>query len=158
MTSQTTLVRSLLAVKGNASQEIKEGLARTFGDAVVTGPYFMAEVCGRMEATEMNIVESVEEPGKLQARIVFEMDVVKGEVWCLSMCAELLKGLSPDMCNVYKILHGGCVASLIDVYVGRFIVRDGSDGWSPTDARLRPLALSSFGATRPSFLGPSLSC
>ena len=71
-------------IAGNASDEIKQ-LAGNPGDffanrsPVITSPIFGESVQRRLKVTEISIQKKKEEERKLEARMVFEIDVTEGE-------------------------------------------------------------------------------
>ncbi|KAJ3479574.1 hypothetical protein NLI96_g8962 [Meripilus lineatus] len=88
-------IPSIARSEGNASQEVKEKLA-TIWSQFVEGPAFANTVARRVEVTEMSITPKAEEPKKVEARVVLELDV------------------TGDMINGHSSLHGGCGAYLVD--------------------------------------------
>ncbi len=72
------LVPSILSAKGNTSQEVKEGIARIWSH-FVAGPAFANSVGRRAVVTEMTVTPKAEEPKKVEARVVLELAVEKGE-------------------------------------------------------------------------------
>ena len=71
-------IPSIARSEGNASQEVKEKLA-TIWSQFVEGPAFANTVARRVEVTEMSITPKAEEPKKVEARVVLELDVTGGE-------------------------------------------------------------------------------
>ena len=68
----------LRTMKGNISQESKEALADWFAMAIVEREGFANSVARRLKATEANIYDKAEEPGKKEVQLVFETDVKPG--------------------------------------------------------------------------------
>ncbi|KAI0784893.1 HotDog domain-containing protein [Abortiporus biennis] len=89
------LTPSVRNAPGNVSQETKDRLADIF-DGFVTNEAFALAVSQRLEVTEMSITPKVEEPRKVEAKVVIEVDVTS------------------DMINGNGTLHGGCTAYLVD--------------------------------------------
>ncbi|KAJ3522912.1 hypothetical protein NMY22_g11680 [Coprinellus aureogranulatus] len=103
-------------IKGNANDEAKRYVNGIFQHLVGTSPWFSHEIGGRIELKEVNIwgiPSSKSEPARAQT--VFEIEV------------------TPDMCNIFGIMHGGCAAYLIDhcsvsstIALGTRLGKDGS--------------------------------
>ncbi|KAI0702869.1 HotDog domain-containing protein [Cytidiella melzeri] len=96
MHAASCLSLSLRTVEGSVSQDVKDTVA-TWATRFGKENLFGNSISARLEATEMAVYEPVDEPDKKQARIVFEIDVTE------------------DMCNTLGNLHGGCIATLIDM-------------------------------------------
>ncbi|KAI0092119.1 HotDog domain-containing protein [Irpex rosettiformis] len=94
--AKTTLGRSLRAARGNASPEAKEYVAKWYGGSGNSRQYIFP-ILSRMEATDVDVIDIPDIPGKKQGRIVFELSVEE------------------DMCNALNSVHGGCSAALIDI-------------------------------------------
>jgi len=89
----TSLVESLQHVQGNVPQEYKDNIEvvfKTFSEG------FARPISHRLKVTELEVHPKVEEPRKVEARVVFELEVAQ------------------DMVNGSGTLHGGCSAYLID--------------------------------------------
>ncbi|KAI0825809.1 HotDog domain-containing protein [Irpex lacteus] len=93
--AQTTLARTLRTARGSASQEAKEYVADWYGSG--SPRQYIYPILSRMEATDIDVLDILEVPGKKQGRIIFEIDVQE------------------DMCNPGNTMHGGCLAALIDI-------------------------------------------
>ncbi|KAI6127370.1 HotDog domain-containing protein [Pisolithus croceorrhizus] len=88
-------------IAGNVSAELKEAFFDVFCEQIKkvnAKGYkgFEPEIASRTVWKEMSVLTKVEEPEKLEARIVFEIIVEE------------------DMVNPIRSLHGGCSALLID--------------------------------------------
>ncbi|KAI0340838.1 hypothetical protein BDW22DRAFT_1430503 [Trametopsis cervina] len=94
--SRSRLATSLREARGSASPEAKQAVGKWYGSRG-TESQFIYPILSRMEATDVDVTELEDVPGKTQGRIVFEMDV------------------QSDMCNALLAMHGGCTAALIDI-------------------------------------------
>ncbi|PSR78328.1 hypothetical protein PHLCEN_2v7450 [Hermanssonia centrifuga] len=94
--SENLLGPTMRSAKGNVPQSIKDSLAEWYSGAADLHR-FAAPIARRLEATEMSVYDKTEEPGKKEAKMVFEIDVTE------------------DMCNFGNSVHGGCSAFLIDL-------------------------------------------
>ncbi|KJA29568.1 hypothetical protein HYPSUDRAFT_126084 [Hypholoma sublateritium FD-334 SS-4] len=90
-------------VSGNAPDHIKRVLSNTtafFANRQpdkIKGKIFAEDMQKRFKVTEVSILRKVEEPNKLEGRVVVELEVMK------------------DMLNIRHGIHGGCSAALIDM-------------------------------------------
>ena len=75
--SESTMLATIRAAKGNIPQKDKDELAEWFSGATERQG-FARSIAKRLEATEMNVYEKPEEPGKKEAKLVFELDVTEG--------------------------------------------------------------------------------
>lgn len=76
--SETLLGPTMRSAKGNVPQSIKDSLAEWYSGAAEL-QRFAAPIARRLEATEMSVYDKTEEPGKKEAKMVFEIDVTEGE-------------------------------------------------------------------------------
>ncbi|THH04595.1 hypothetical protein EW145_g5407 [Phellinidium pouzarii] len=84
-------------ITGNASDEIKQHLVYSLYTSMARGQGFADSIGGRLRVSEADIHKKPDEPTKLEARIVCEIDVTL------------------DMLNGGGSLHGGCSAYLVDL-------------------------------------------
>ncbi|KAH8830891.1 hypothetical protein DL96DRAFT_1668547 [Flagelloscypha sp. PMI_526] len=83
------------SVEGNAHPEVKRMLAQPYGFGQEdTG--FAGDIARRLKLVEASLIPKAEEPKKLEARVVFEIDA------------------ETDMLNGGGNIHGGCSAFLVD--------------------------------------------
>ena len=64
---------------------------------------------------EVNVSRKIERNERLEAVTIAEMEVAKRQFTCLSFHFTHAKSLSKDMLNGAGMLHGGCIAYLIDM-------------------------------------------
>ena len=88
--AKSILGQSLRTARGTASAEAKEYVAGWYG-AKGNSRQYIYPILSRMEATDVDVIEISEVPGKKQGRIMFEVDVQEG-VYCTS-CPS---GRTPD--------------------------------------------------------------
>ena len=74
---KNTLVATLRTARGSASPEAKLHVSRWYGSKGVEDQ-FMYAIVARLEATDLDVFDVPEQPGKKQARIIYELDVKKG--------------------------------------------------------------------------------
>ena len=110
--AEPLFIASLSNVKGNVPDEDKRQLARWYAGAVERQG-FARDIAKRLEATEMSVYDKAEEPGKKEARLVFELDVQEGKSHVSGR--SVVTKHAPDMCNFGNNMHGGCTAFLIDL-------------------------------------------
>ncbi|KAL9713171.1 hypothetical protein Ac2012v2_004412 [Leucoagaricus gongylophorus] len=84
-------------IKGNASDNVKRALANPAVYLHAYQPSFGAAITDRLICTEISLDKKLEEPAKLEAKVVVELEVKE------------------DMLNGAAIVHGGCSAFLIDI-------------------------------------------
>ncbi|KAF5388333.1 hypothetical protein D9615_000806 [Tricholomella constricta] len=89
-------------ISGNAPKHVKAAVANTsmfYAHHIegVTGPIFGESITKRMVVTEVSVDKKLEEPSRLEGRVVCELTV------------------DEDMINGGGNIHGGCSAFLIDV-------------------------------------------
>lgn len=109
-------------IAGNASDEIKQTVGNPGGFFAhrrpheITSPIFGESIQKHLKVTEISIKKKEEEERKLEARMVFEIDVTEG-LWEFidSYLKSLLTDL--DMLNAGGNVHGGCSAFLVDLWV-----------------------------------------
>jgi len=83
-------------IAGNASEEIKQTIgnpAYFFANRRpddITSPIFGESIQRRLKVTEISIKKKEEEERKLEARMVFEMDVTEGEWEFIEWLLEML--------------------------------------------------------------------
>jgi hypothetical protein len=75
--SQAPLVTTLRTAQGNASPEAKLYISKWYETKGV-GKLYMYPILSNMEATEVDVSDIPEQPGKKKARVVFELDVREG--------------------------------------------------------------------------------
>lgn len=83
--AQTTLGRTLRTARGSASPEAKQYVAKWYGGKGSSKQYIYP-ILSRMEATDIDVIDIADVPGKKQGRIVFELDVLEGAC-CPLNCA-----------------------------------------------------------------------
>lgn len=79
MASKTTppFVTSLRSAGGNVGQDTKDALAEAYGKMIQKRGFANA-VASRLEATELSMLDKLEEKDKKEAKVVFEIDVLDG--------------------------------------------------------------------------------
>lgn len=105
-------------IKGNASDNVKRALANPAVYLHAYQPSFGAAITDRLICTEISLDKKLEEPAKLEAKVVVELEVKEGK-WSLHVvhCWSIRFRCTWDMLNGAAIVHGGCSAFLIDMYV-----------------------------------------
>lgn len=76
--SKTPLLVSIHTAKGNIPQDARDALAEWYAGATERQGFAKA-IAKRLETTEMSVHDKSEEPGKKEARMVFEIDVKEGQ-------------------------------------------------------------------------------
>ena len=75
-------------IAGNASDEVKQTLADVLCTVMGRGRGFADAIGGRVRITDANIQEKVDEPEKLEAKVVCEIDVEEGMYLSTSKTAK----------------------------------------------------------------------
>lgn len=75
-------------IAGNASDEVKQTLADVLCTFMGRGRGFADAIGGRVRITDANIQEKVDEPEKLEAKVVCEIDVEEGMYLSTSKTAK----------------------------------------------------------------------
>ncbi|KAG5644819.1 hypothetical protein DXG03_007641 [Asterophora parasitica] len=111
-------------ISGNAPDDVKAVVADTSVFFVlarniegVNGPIFGEAITKRLVVTEVSVDKKIEEPSRMEGRVVCELTVEDGEE-TPSLCVNDVAygwGESTDMVNGGGKIHGGCSAFLIDV-------------------------------------------
>ena len=101
-------------IEGNASRELKEvplkwyNIFRTLGKGG-----FGCEAGKRIVVKEVSIQPTVDDPSKMEARLVCEIEVTAGALQRRLKVGMLIRA---DMCDGMGMLHQGCMAFLMDEY------------------------------------------
>ncbi|THG97003.1 hypothetical protein EW026_g4925 [Hermanssonia centrifuga] len=105
------------SAKGNVPQSIKDSLAEWYSGAADLHR-FAAPIARRLEATEMSVYDKTEEPGKKEAKMVFEIDVTEGEGCRLKIVNTTMAlggRVMTARAEIYDITHNRLVASGVHI-------------------------------------------
>ena len=106
-------------IAGNVSDDMKKMLVHSLKKHIdITGRMFGGSIFGRTMVTEVSILAKADEPERLEARVVCELDVEEGEQFQFWLCFPPSND-AVDMINGEGNMHGGCSAFLIDMSVLR---------------------------------------
>ena len=101
-------------IEGNASRELKEvplkwyNIFRTMGKGG-----FGCEAGKLIVVKDVSIQPTVDDPSKMEARLVCEIEVTAGALQRRQKVGMLIRA---DMCDGMGMLHQGCMAFLMDEY------------------------------------------
>ncbi|KAJ3534173.1 hypothetical protein NM688_g7174 [Phlebia brevispora] len=114
LNDESPFLATLRAVKGNVPQHVKDNVIELYRGAT-QGQRFLMSITRRLKAIESNIYSRPEEPSKKEVKMVFEIDVTEGELRIIQLDAPESQPAWSDMCHFGNSVHGGCVASLVDL-------------------------------------------
>ena len=101
------------AIAGNASDRVKKLIANPVALLTHTRT-FAQHIFARLVLTEVSIHPKAQEPEKLEARVVYEIEVGPGTQLATFFQTGPQLTVDADMLNGGGTMHGACAAMLVD--------------------------------------------
>lgn len=90
---EDAITASFLDAKGNVSEQARNGLVKWL-KIMSKAPFFANDILQNLAVVEVNILNKVDEPGKKEVQMVYELDVTEGASRSSLHCGgSLLKDL-----------------------------------------------------------------